>query len=80
MDRRLESRLNPQAGKPALRSAHFRVCGFWGLSSPQFEKSVKMRPINAASFIWIHFRWLLFELEGSHLVVYDVGDRKDVYE
>ena len=44
--RRLESRLNPQAGKPALRSADIlvgpssvallrRVDGFWGLPSPQ---------------------------------------------
>src|SRR5579884_2733419 len=46
MKRRLESRLNPQAGKPAPRSAHFRVCGFWGLSSPQFENSVKTRALE----------------------------------
>jgi hypothetical protein len=30
-----ESRQNPQAGKPALRSADILVGGFWGLSSPQ---------------------------------------------
>jgi len=51
MNRRLESRLNPQAGKPALRSAHFQVCGFWGLSSPQLENSVKMRRCGIAAFL-----------------------------
>jgi len=32
----LESPANPQAGKPALRSADIPVGGFWGLSGPQF--------------------------------------------
>jgi hypothetical protein len=51
MDRRLESRRNPQAGKPALRSADILVCGFWGLSSPQFncvEMPVKFGSRNPA--------------------------------
>src|SRR4051812_28335139 len=33
----LESPGNPQAGKPALRSADIRVCGFRGLSSPRWR-------------------------------------------
>ena len=41
----LESPVNPQTGKPALRSADFPVGGFWGLSSPQFI-TVSSCPLN----------------------------------
>jgi len=34
----LESPVNRQAGKPALRRADILVCRFWGLSSPQLQE------------------------------------------
>jgi hypothetical protein len=42
--RRLESRLNPQAGKPAPRSADILVGGFWGLSSSQVRTVPRCAP------------------------------------
>ena len=38
---RLESRQNPQAGKPALRSADIPVRGFRGLSSPRSNRMAR---------------------------------------
>jgi acyl-CoA thioesterase-1 len=50
MDWRLESRHDPQAGMPALRSAAFPGCGFTGLSSPVFTDSARTAGVRQ-SFI-----------------------------
>jgi len=41
LKRGLESPRNPQAGKPALRGADILVCGFWRLSSRQFNTELE---------------------------------------
>ena len=48
---RLESRPNPRTGMSALQVAQAfqsRMAGFWGLSSPQFKNSAKLRPLDRA--------------------------------
>jgi len=44
-NRQLESRLDPQAGKPAPRGADIPVGGFWGLSSPQSAPLIHSRSV-----------------------------------
>ena len=55
----LESPVNPQAGKPALRSADILVCGVWRLSSRQLRTvfrctQAEARGIYAAS-MWLEW-------------------------
>src|SRR6266568_8129192 len=59
-DRRLESRLNPQAGKPAPRSADVLVGGCWGLSNPQLRTGSRCTWLNAAHIL--HFSFFILHL------------------